>query len=50
VEFTAAGASYALGAGEVLVFAAGVPHSAHSAKGCVFLLTVVHTTGQASAT
>ena len=49
VTFTAAGATYDLVAGEVLVFAAGVPHAAQSSTGCVFLLTVVHTTGQASA-
>jgi quercetin dioxygenase-like cupin family protein len=49
VTFTALGAEYPLAAGEVLVFAAGVPHAARSQGGCVFLLTVVHTTGQASA-
>jgi quercetin dioxygenase-like cupin family protein len=49
VTFTAAGETYDLTAGEVLVFAADVPHAAQSRTGCVFLLTVVHTTGQASA-
>jgi quercetin dioxygenase-like cupin family protein len=49
VTFTAGGATYDLVAGEVLIFAADVPHSAHSRDGCVFLLTVVHTTAQASA-
>jgi quercetin dioxygenase-like cupin family protein len=29
--------------GDVLVFAAGVEHSAKSEDGCVFLLTVVRT-------
>lgn len=43
VTFTAGGKDYSLAAGEVLVFAVGVPHSARSVDGCVFLLTVVHT-------
>jgi len=41
--FTALSMEYPLTAGEVLVFAKGVPHAARSAGGCVFLLTVVHT-------
>jgi quercetin dioxygenase-like cupin family protein len=40
--FHALGADYPLSKGDVLVFANGVPHSASSALGCVFLLTVVH--------
>ena len=43
VSFTALGTVYELGAGEVLLLGAGVPHSAQSRGGCVFLLTVVHT-------
>jgi quercetin dioxygenase-like cupin family protein len=42
VEFSAAGRDYALAAGDILVFAPGVEHSARSAKGGTFLLTVVH--------
>jgi quercetin dioxygenase-like cupin family protein len=42
VTFTALNAEYPLTAGDVLVFAAGVRHAAHSRSGCVFLLTVVH--------
>jgi quercetin dioxygenase-like cupin family protein len=49
VVFSALETSYPLLTGEVLVFAAGVVHSAQSHDGCVFLLTVVHTTEQASA-
>jgi quercetin dioxygenase-like cupin family protein len=41
VVFTAMGTTYELAAGEILVFAAGVPHEARSSGGCVFLLTVV---------
>ena len=33
---------YALHAGDMLVFAAGVEHAAYSSGGCVLLLTVVH--------
>lgn len=43
VTFTGAGKAFLLGPGEVLVFAANVPHAAQSSEGCVFLLTVVHT-------
>ena len=42
VTFTGAGQQFPLGAGDVLVFAASVPHAARSTGGCVFLLTVVH--------
>ena len=42
IQFTAAGSAYALGAGDVLVLAAGVRHAARSEKGGTFLLTVVH--------
>lgn len=42
VVFDALGASYPLVTGDVLVFAANVPHAARSQPGCVFLLTVVH--------
>ncbi|MEP6766928.1 MAG: cupin domain-containing protein [Gemmatimonadaceae bacterium] len=42
VTFTALGKEYALTAGDVLVFAAGVEHSAHSATGGLFLLTIVY--------
>ena len=42
IAFSAAGSSYALGPGDVLVLAAGVRHSARSEKGGTFLLTVVH--------
>lgn len=42
IEFSAAGQSYSLVPGDVLMFAAGVEHSARSAKGGTFLLTVVH--------
>ena len=48
VVFKALGADYPLVAGDVLVFAAGVAHSAHSQSGCVFLLTVVHTAASVS--
>lgn len=40
VVFSAPDGDHALTAGDVLVFAAGVRHAAHSAAGCVFLLTV----------
>jgi quercetin dioxygenase-like cupin family protein len=42
VRFRALGDEHALYPGDVLVFAAGVEHAAHSEAGCVFLLTVVH--------
>jgi len=41
IVFHAAGDDYKLAKGDTLVFAAGVEHSAESADGCVFLLTVV---------
>lgn len=43
VVFHAVGTDYKLAKGDTLVFAAGVEHSAVSADGCVFLLTVVRT-------
>jgi quercetin dioxygenase-like cupin family protein len=42
VVFEALGQKYLLSVGDLLVVAAGVEHSATSAPGCVFLLTVVH--------
>lgn len=42
VTFDANGKSYPLAAGDVLVLAAGVEHSARSDTGTLFLLTVVH--------
>lgn len=42
VVFEAQGSEYPLVAGDVLVLAAGVEHSARTANGAVFLLTVVH--------
>jgi quercetin dioxygenase-like cupin family protein len=42
VTFAAAGETHRLTAGEVIVFAASVEHSATSDAGCVLLLTVVH--------
>src|ERR1041385_7261419 len=42
VTFSAVGSDHEMTAGEVMVFAAGVPHAARSRAGCVFLLTVVH--------
>jgi quercetin dioxygenase-like cupin family protein len=42
VVFEALGQKYPLSVGDLLVFAPGVEHSASSAPGCVFLLTVVH--------
>lgn len=44
VTFTGAGQEFALGPGDVLVFAPGVSHAARSRDGAVFLLTVVHPT------
>ena len=49
IEFRAAGSDYALVAGDILVFAPGVEHSARSAKGGTFLLTVVHLDGGSKA-
>lgn len=43
VTFEAVGCEYPLTSGELLVLAPGVPHSARSATGVLFLLTVVHT-------
>lgn len=43
IVFHAVGQDYKLGKDDTLVFAAGVEHSAISADGCVFLLTVVRT-------
>jgi len=43
--FSAGGREYALAVGDIIVFGAGVVHAAHSAHGCVLLLTVVHTAG-----
>ncbi len=48
VVFHALGSDYPLAPGDVLVFAANVEHSARSEKGCVMLLTVVHTELQSS--
>lgn len=45
VVFAAEGQEYALKAGDILVFAAGVKHAAMSDTGTVFLLTVVHLAG-----
>ena len=42
VTFQARGREYALSVGDVLVFAPGVEHDARSAKGGVFLLTVLY--------
>lgn len=42
VFFQALGQEYPLGTGDVLVLAPGVEHSARSATGGLFLLTVVH--------
>lgn len=42
VVFNALGEEYPLNTGDVLVLAPGVEHSARSATGCLFLLTVVH--------
>jgi quercetin dioxygenase-like cupin family protein len=42
VAFQVADQEYPLAAGDVLVLASGVPHSASSSAGCVLLLTVVH--------
>ncbi|HEY8794373.1 MAG TPA: hypothetical protein VIM15_05450 [Gemmatimonadaceae bacterium] len=42
ITFTAAGREYPLGSRDLLVVAGGVEHSARSAAGGAFLLTVVH--------
>jgi quercetin dioxygenase-like cupin family protein len=42
VTFTAANEKHELHAGDIVVFAAAVEHSAQSSGGCVMLLTVVH--------
>ena len=42
VVFVAGRSEYALAAGDVIVFGAGVEHAARSTTGCVMLLTVVH--------
>lgn len=42
ILFQAAGHEYPLNTGDLLVLAPGVEHSARSATGGVFLLTVVH--------
>lgn len=44
VTFTALGKEYPLGAGDVLIFAAGVEHAAQSKGGTSLLLTVAYTT------
>ena len=41
--FRALGNEYTLATNDMLVLAPGVRHSARSAQGCTFLLTVVHT-------
>jgi quercetin dioxygenase-like cupin family protein len=46
VLFTGPDGDHALSAGDVLVFASGVRHSARSTSGCVFLLTVAHPADQ----
>ncbi len=40
--FRALDTDYAMVTGDILALAAGVRHSASSAQGCMFLLTVVH--------
>jgi len=42
IVFAALGREYVLRAGDILVLAPGIEHSARSATGGVFLLTVVH--------
>ena len=49
VVFDVAREEFSLSAGDVLVLASGVPHSASSGDGCVLLLTVVHVPTGASA-
>ncbi len=41
--FVAMGIEYTLATNDILVLAPGVRHSARSAQGCTFLLTIVHT-------
>ena len=48
VTFKALGVDHPLSAGDVLVFAPGVPHSARSRSGCTFLLTVAMPEGSGS--
>jgi quercetin dioxygenase-like cupin family protein len=48
VVFQALGREYALRTGDLLVFAPGVEHSARSAAGGFFLLTVVHAPSEGS--
>jgi len=45
VTFLALGQEYALTAGDVLIFGAGVEHSARSTEGASFLLTVAYVPG-----
>lgn len=40
--FSALDTEYPLGTGDILALAPGVRHSARSAQGCRFLLTVIH--------
>ncbi len=42
VTFRALNTDYPLGTGDILALGPGVRHSATSAQGCTFLLTVVH--------
>jgi quercetin dioxygenase-like cupin family protein len=42
VVFDALGSEYLLRAGDILVLAPNIAHSARAQSGCVFLLTVVH--------
>jgi quercetin dioxygenase-like cupin family protein len=48
VLFLALGREYPLRVGDVLVFAAGVEHSARSQTGVRFLLTIVHVDSEAT--
>lgn len=43
--FSAGGRDYVLAAGDIIVFGAGVEHSARSVSGCRLLLTVVQGAG-----
>lgn len=49
ITFSAAGQDYPLAPRDLLVIAGGVEHSARSAGGGAFLLTVVHETAPAAA-
>lgn len=42
IVFSVPGREYAVTVGDILALAPGVEHAAHSVKGGVFLLTVVH--------